>query len=83
MYLIINQQRIENPIAIIAMFLFALSAVAIGISIVLFVLLPLIGVVISSILALILIIITPIILWLILPVIFLTIITWCFGRFLE
>lgn len=83
MHLIINERRVENPIAIVAMVLFALSAVAIGISIVLFVLLPLIGIVISSILALVLVIITPIILWFILPVIFLTIIAWSFGRFLK
>ena len=83
MHLIINERRVENPIAIVAMILFALSAVAVGISIVLFVLLPLIGVVISSILALVLVIITPIILWFILPVIFLTIMAWFFGRFLK
>ncbi|NQZ24646.1 MAG: hypothetical protein HRT53_21715 [Colwellia sp.] len=83
MHLIINERRVENPIAIVALILFALSAVAVGISIVLFVLLPLIGVVISSILALVLVIITPIILWFILPVIFLTIMAWFFGRFLK
>jgi len=83
MHLIINEKKIKNPIAIIAMTLFALSVVAIGISIILFVFLPLVGIVISSILALVLVIVTPIVLWFILPVIFLTIIAWFFSRFLK
>jgi len=83
MHLIINEKKIKNPIAIIAMTLFALSVIAIGISIILFVFLPFVGIVISSILALVLVIVGPLVLWFILPVIFLTIIAWVFGRFLK
>lgn len=53
MQLIINERKVENPLAIIAMVLFAMSIVGGVIALLLFVLLPLIGVFISSILALI------------------------------
>jgi len=83
MQLIIKDRKVENPLAIVAMVLFALTFVGVFIALILFVLLPLIGVFISGILALIVVIITPIILWFILPVIFLSIIAWFFGDLLK
>ena len=83
MQLIINERKVENPLAIIAMVLFAMSLVGGVIALLLFVLLPLIGVFISSILALIFVIVTPIILWFVLPILFLSIIGWFFGKLLK
>ena len=83
MQLIINERKVENPLAIIAMVLFAMSLVGGVIALSLFVLLPLIGVFISSILALIFVIVTPIILWFVLPILFLSIIGWFFGKLLK
>lgn len=83
MKLIINDRKIENPLAIIAMTIIALSLVGGVVALVLFVLLPLLGVFISGLLALILVILMPIILWIIVPVLFLSIIAWVFGRFLK
>ena len=83
MQLIINERKVENPLAIIAMVLFAMSIVGGVIALLLFVLLPLIGVFISSILALIFVIVTPIILWFVLPILFLSIIGWFFGKLLK
>jgi hypothetical protein len=83
MHLIINERKIENPVAVVVMVLFALSLVGGAIALVLFVLLPLIGIFISGMLALIFVIITPIILWFVLPVLFLTIIGWFFGKLLK
>ncbi len=83
MQLIINERKVENPLAIIAMVLFAMSLVGGAIALLLFVLLPLIGVFISSILALIFVIVTPIILWFVLPILFLSIIGWFFGKLLK
>ena len=83
MQLIINERKVENPLAIIAMVLFAMSLVGGGIALLLLVLLPLIGVFISSILALIFVIVTPIILWFVLPILFLSIIGWFFGKLLK
>ena len=83
MQLIINERKVENPLAIIAMVLFAMSLTGGVIALLLFVLLPLIGVFISSILALIFVIVTPIILWFILPILFLSIIGWFFGKLLK
>lgn len=83
MQLIINERKVENPLAIIAMVLFAMSIVGGVIALLLFVLLPLIGVFISSILVLIFVIVTPIILWFVLPILFLSIIGWFFGKLLK
>ena len=84
MQLIINERKVENPLAIIiAMVLFAMSLVGGVIALLLLVLLPLIGVFISSILALIFVIVTPIILWFVLPILFLSIIGWFFGKLLK
>jgi len=83
MQLIINERKVENPLAIIAMVQFAMSLVGGVIALFLFVLLPLIGVFISGILALIFVIVTPIILWFVLPILFLSIIGWFFGKLLK
>lgn len=83
MQIIINERKIENPLAIFAVVLFALSLVGAVIATVLFVLLPLIGIFISSVLALIIVIFTPILLWFLLPVLFLTIIGYFFGRLFK
>lgn len=80
MHLIINERKVDNPLLVIAMVLFALSLVGGVVALVLFVLLPLIGIFISSILALILVILTPIILWFVLPVLFISILARCFGK---
>jgi len=80
MKLIINDRKIENPFAIIAMAIFVLSLVGGVVALVLFVLLPLLGIFISGLLALILVILTPIILWIIVPVLFLSIIALVFGK---
>jgi hypothetical protein len=83
MELIINERKVQNPVVIVAMVLFALSLVGAGIALVLFVLLPMVGIFLSSVLALVLIIVTPVLLWLFLPIIFLTLIAWFFGKFLT
>ncbi|WP_085297508.1 hypothetical protein [Cognaticolwellia mytili] len=83
MQLIINERKVENPLAIIAMLLFAMSLVGGVIALLLFVLLPLIGVFISGILVLVFVIVTPIILWFVLPILFLSIISWFFGKILK
>jgi len=83
MHLIINERKVENPLAAVAMLLFALSLVGGAIALVLFLILPLIGLFISGVFALIIVIITPIILWFVLPVLFITIISWFFGKLLK
>ncbi|AZQ84607.1 hypothetical protein EKO29_11630 [Colwellia sp. Arc7-635] len=80
MSIIINKKEIKSPIAIALMVLFALSIVGGIVAFILFVLLPLIGIVLSGIMVLMLAIITPIILWFILPIIFISIIGWFFGE---
>ena len=83
MQIIINERKVENPLAIFAMALFALTLVGAVIAAVLFVLLPLIGIFISSVLALVIVIVMPILLWFILPVLFLTILGYCFGKLFK
>jgi hypothetical protein len=83
MEFIVNERKIQNPIAIAAMAFFALSLVGAGVALVLFVLLPLIGIFLSGVLALVFVIVVPIILWFLLPIIFLTIIAWFFGKFIK
>ena len=81
--LIINERKIENPIAIALMVLVALSLVGAVIALVLFVLLPLIGVLITGLIAMLFVVITPIILWFVLPVLFLSLINKVFGPFIK
>ncbi|MBE0365662.1 hypothetical protein PULV_b0288 [Pseudoalteromonas ulvae UL12] len=83
MLLIINERKIENPIAIALMVLVALSLVGAVIALVLFVLLPLIGVLITGLIAMLFVVITPIILWFVLPVLFLSLINKVFGPFIK
>tara|TARA_R110000850_G_scaffold150425_5_gene273000 strand:- start:16 stop:267 length:252 start_codon:yes stop_codon:yes gene_type:complete len=83
MQLMINNRKVENPLAAIAMVLFALTFVGVVISLILLVLLPLIGIFISSIVALVVVVVMPIMLWFVLPVLFITIIGWFFGHLFK
>jgi hypothetical protein len=83
MQLIINTKKVDNPLAVAALSLFAMCVIAAVLSLILFVVLPLIGLFVSGILAVLFIVITPIIFWFVLPALMLSIIAWCFGRFLK
>ena len=83
MQLMINNRKVENPLAAIAMVLFALTFVGVVISLILLVLLPLIGIFISSFVALVVVVVLPIMLWFVLPVLFITIIGCFLGIYLS
>lgn len=83
MALEINGSKVESPIAIAALVLFSIALVGGAIALLLFVVLPLLGIVLSGLLALIIVILTPIIFWVIIPMVMLSIIGWCFGRFIK
>jgi hypothetical protein len=83
MKLRINQSTVENPVAIIALVLFSIAVVGSVIAILLFVVLPLIGIVLSGMLAVVIAVLIPIIFWLVIPVVMLSIIGWCFGKSIK
>lgn len=83
MVLRINGKIIENPIAIIALVLFSIGVVGAILAFCLFVLLPLIGIVLSGALVIAVAIITPIIFWFVIPIVMLSIIGWCFGKLFK
>ncbi|KDN27535.1 hypothetical protein VFDL14_18785 [Vibrio fortis] len=83
MQVIINGRKIENPLAIALVMLFVLSAIGGVVALFLFVFLPLIGVFVSGAIGLILVVVVPIVIWFIVPVLFLSMISWVFGKILK
>lgn len=83
MQVIINGRKIENPLAIALVMLFVLSAIGGVVALFLFVFLPLIGVFVSGFIGLVFVVAVPIILWFLLPVLFLSMISWVFGKILK
>lgn len=81
--LIINDRKVESPIAIFSLFAFAFFLVGGALAFILFILLPWIGIFISGALALVFVILTPLILWLMVPILFIKIISWVFGKLLK
>lgn len=83
MQVIINGRKIENPLAIALVMLFVLSAIGGVVALFLFVFLPLIGVFVSGAIGLILVVVVPIVIWFLVPVLFLSMISWVFGKILK
>ncbi|GMM88900.1 hypothetical protein [Vibrio fortis] len=83
MQVIINGRKIENPLAIALVMLFVLSAIGGVVALFVFVFLPLIGVFVSGAIGLILVVVVPIVIWFIVPVLFLSMISWVFGKILK
>ena len=83
MQVIINGRKIENPLAIALVMLFVLSAIGGVVALFVFVFLPLIGVFVSGAIGLILVVVVPIVIWFLVPVLFLSMISWVFGKILK
>ncbi|MFM2581025.1 hypothetical protein [Vibrio fortis] len=83
MQVIINGRKIENHLAIALVMLFVLSAIGGVVALFVFVFLPLIGVFVSGAIGLILVVVVPIVIWFIVPVLFLSMISWVFGKILK
>ena len=83
MQVIINGRKIENPFAIALVMLFVLSALGGVVALFLFVFLPLSGVFVSGAIGLILVVVVPIVIWFLVPVLFLSMISWVFGKILK
>jgi len=81
MDIVLNGNKVTNPIAKIGLVLFSFFVVGVVIALLVFLFLPLVGIFISGVVGLIIVILTPIFLWLLLPAIFISMIAWCFSQF--